>query len=443
MNTFFSKWLLYYPTVLLKGELVPLYLPSYRKFQWADESAIKSYQLAKIRDIVDHAIARSAFYRDLYRGVGLCSGKDIGSLAQVASLPTIDKKTLIENKARIDVPSYRWVGTKTTGGSTGHPVQIRKNANALARERAATWRAYEWAGIAIGAPQARFWGVPHGKSAKLKAGITDLLANRRRLSAFDVSPEHLDRYYSQLLASKPVYLYGYVSVIGVLADHMRSKGLSSIPSLKAVITTSEVLTEQAKAQFEAVFKVPVFNEYGCGEVGSIAHECESGSMHLMADNLYVEVDAEGAGKAGELIVTDFFNRATPLIRYRVGDFATLSSAPCACGRGLPIVQGIHGRAYDLIRTPSGRTVHPEAVIYVFEGLQQRFRSLRQFQVIQTALDRLLVNLVVGEGWDTSHERLVMVELRRALDERISIELKYQNVIDREASGKMRLVKSAL
>ena len=80
-------------------------------------------------------------------------------------------------------------------------------------------------------------------------------------------------------------------------------------------------------------------------------------MHLMSDNLLIEcVDENGQpSETGEIVVTDFYNFSTPLIRYRVGDFATLTHSTCSCGLTLPIIGNIHGRAYDLIRTSSGKS----------------------------------------------------------------------------------------
>ena len=33
----------------------------------------------------------------------------------------------------------------------------------------------------------------------------------------------------------------------------------------------------------------VYNEYGSGEIGAIAHECEKGNLHVNSENVYVEI----------------------------------------------------------------------------------------------------------------------------------------------------------
>jgi O-antigen ligase len=77
-------------------------------------------------------------------------------------------------------------------------------------------------------------------------------------------------------------------------------------------------------------------------------------MHLTAEDIVVEiVDATGpAGAArqpGEIVVTHLATRDFPFIRYRTGDVAVLDTAACACGRGLPMLQGDPGPHHRLRR----------------------------------------------------------------------------------------------
>lgn len=442
MHKTLSKYFFYYPTVMLRGELVPRYLAEYRRFQHARPDEICRYQLAHFQRIVDHALHHSVFYQRLYKEAGLTDARALQSEADLARLPAITKQDIINSQADICTPASRWASTKTTGGSTGEPVRIRKNPGALARERAATWRAYEWAGVSIGDPQGRFWGVPHAQANRRKAQAIDFVANRKRISAFNLTPDSLAEYYATLTRFHPAYLYGYVSAINTLADFVRERQLPPLPGLRSVITTSEILTPQIRANIEDAFKVRVFNEYGCGEVGSIAHECEHGGMHIMADNLYLQIDAAD-DDAGEIVVTDFFNTAMPLIRYRLGDFASRDAGACACGRTLPRLKGIHGRAYDLVKTADGRRIHPEAVIYIFEDIQKTSKAFLQFQAIQTAIDHIAVKIVPSPLWSESTQRHLVAELTRHIDSGMQFSIELCERIERERSGKMRVVKSQI
>ncbi|MDC0661945.1 phenylacetate--CoA ligase family protein [Marinobacter sp. SS21] len=441
MNSAASKFLLYYPSTLLKGEPIPWLIGEYLANQHASKQELEALQLRRFQAILDYALTRSEFYRQLYGRAGM-QPHNLQSLSALAELPTIEKLDLIDHLEQIS-PKRNGLtrSTKTTGGSTGQPVRLYKNPMALARERCATWRSYGWAGVGVGDAQLRFWGVPHAKGSELKAKLTDLIANRKRISAFNLTEQSLEAYYREAIRFKPRYLYGYVSVIDQFAKYVIDNRLPPIPGVQSVITTSEILNSSARATIERAFGVKVFNEYGCGEVGSVAHECRAGNMHLMADNLMVQVDAPH-GQAGEIIVTDFFNLATPLIRYRLGDFGTLSDKQCECGVGLPLIEAIHGRAYDILETPSGRRVHPEAIIYTFETLQTKTNAFKQFQVIQLSPFNISINIIANTSWSDEVKQALLEGLRSDIGKDIDYRLNFVNEISREKSGKMRLVKRA-
>lgn len=440
MNSLLSKNILFYPVTLLKGEPIAFLLGYYRRNQWLSKDEIAKIQFSALKETVQYAIDNSDFYRKLYGDHGV-SVDNIRNLDDIKILPTVSKHDLIQNLEAMSTNSSNSIfsSIKTTGGSTGQPVQLYKNSLALARERCATARAYEWAGVGIGDSQFRFWGMPHSKKARRISYLTDLVANRKRASAFDLTEESLSRYYEECKLFKPKYIYGYVSVIEQFANFIINNNKKAIPSVKSVITTAEILSNHARAAIESAFDTKVFNEYGCGEVGSIAHECEAGNMHIMADNLYVEVEGKG-DKPGEIIVTDFFNKATPLIRYRLGDFATLSDTQCSCGRSLPIIESIHGRAYDILKMSSGKEMHPESVIYVFEQIQQDTNAFKQFQVIQHSENDIEAKIIANESWSKDISERLLEELRTYIDQSAQFRITLVESLPREKSGKMRLVK---
>lgn len=442
MNKFVSKYLFYYPCTLLKGELIGKYLTQYRAFQYGPYRKIQNYQLLYLKRLLNHAYSSSAYYKESFKRAGV-HPSDLLSLSDLKKFPFLKKNDLAEKKDIIlTVHDSMWVSHKTTGGSTGQAVTLLKNTDALARERAATWRAYEWANVSIGDPQARFWGSPLHQNQKIKYKAIDLIANRMRLSAFELNDARLERYYKKLIKFNPIYLYGYVSVIEIFATFILEKNYKLPSSVKSIITTSEVLTNSIRQYLETAFKVNVFNEYGCGEVGSIAHECEHGSMHIMEENLIVEVNTNKTNTdAGEVIVTDLHNYATPLIRYKLGDFASLSNVVCSCGKSLRTLSNIHGRAYDCILTKEGNRYHPELVMYIFEDLKSRKGGISQFQVIQESIESMRVKIVRSTNYSSDTESIIAQEFKMRFSATMDIKFEYVESIQREKSGKLRLVKS--
>jgi phenylacetate-coenzyme A ligase PaaK-like adenylate-forming protein len=439
MNTLISRYFCLYPAAIFKGEPIAYFRNTYSKNQWMTRKELKKLQFKNLKSILNYAQKSSDFYQELYKNHNFFVEQLI-STDDINNIPTVSKSDLIDHIDSISIrnPGF-FTSRKTTGGSTGQPVTVLKNSIALARERCVTARSYEWAGIKLGDSQLRFWGIPHNSKDRYRAQLIDFVSNRTRVSAFDLSAESYSKYYRLAGRVKPKFIYGYVSVIEQLADYMLSNNLSPIESVKSIITTSEILTEKSRSKIQNAFQVRVFNEYGCGEVGSIAHECEHGNMHVMADNMLVETDSKG-NSPGEIIVTDFYNTASPLIRYRLGDYATLSDMACPCGRGLPVIEAIHGRAYDILKMPSGKEVHPESIIYIFEGLQAKTKAFKQFQVIQSHIDRIELRIVPNVEWSDEVLRLMISEVKKYIDMHIDFSVSLVGSIDREASGKMRLVK---
>lgn len=405
------------------------------KSQHASLDELRSTQEGRLRSLVEHARRQVHRYRDC---------PPVRRIEDLQTLPFVEKEHLQRRSEDFlaRAPGRRLI-KKTTGGSTGQPVTIWKDRHAWLLELAATWRGYRWAGVGIGDAQARFWGVPFPGRDRRRALLIDRICHRLRLSAFGFDAETIDRYIERLRRFEPAYFYGYVSMISEFADHLLRRDLDWRPDLQCIITTSEVLTEPVRRKLEDVFATRVFNEYGCGELGTIAHECEAGGMHVSAENMIVEIlDGDrvcSPGEPGEVVVSELNNRAMPLIRYRLGDFATLSPAACPCGRSLPLLSGIHGRSYDMVRNRRGERFHGELLMYVFEEIKRKGGGLRQFQVRQESLDRFRIRVVPDRDYGAATEALIRERIREHVG--IDTEILFEIVerIDREPSGKMRLV----
>jgi phenylacetate-CoA ligase len=431
----------YYPLTQLKGERIALYLEEARKFQWLDSDHIAAYQLSSLKDLISYAVDHSHYYMRTLRPN---ESNKIQSVSDLAMLPMIDKNNLIDNFGELcSSKKFLLYSKKTTGGSTGQAVTIKKNSDALARERAVTARSYEWAHVGLCDPQARLWGIPLEYENRLYYRLVDLVANRRRFSAFNLNAESMGNYLSILEKYQPKYLYGYASAIEEFARFVYHSGRKLPRSLSSIICTSEVLTPELRDNIINFTGINPFNEYGCGEVGSIAHECEHHNLHIMAENLIVELldDSGKPSNKGEIVVTDLHNYAMPLLRYRLKDFGEFLEHDCICGRKLPALKKIHGRAYDFVVKPDGTKIHPELIMYIFEALKREGVGVLQFQVIQKDVNDFEARLVVSDSFDESQEALTKARLKEVLWEGTNIKCQYGEALEREASGKLRLIKS--
>lgn len=441
ISQLFFKYCIYYPVVYLRCQNVPKYLRELLESQYLEKEELQEIQLKKLQALVRHAKESVPHFQNHLQNI---DPESLKRNTDIRQLPFTTKEMLKKNGAQL-LSSQRglFITKKTTGGSTGEPVTIYKSNEAMARELAATWRGYSWAGVDIGDRQGRFWGVPFRPKDKVRAKLIDFITNRRRCSAFSFTVEDMKDYTQILMRFRPKYFYGYVSMLEEYAKYFQAE--DSVPpfNLHCIITTSELLTTYHRQLLESVFSTKVYNEYGCGELGSVAHECEKGSMHIMAENMIVEVlDGErncGPGEVGELVITELNNKAMPLIRYRTGDFAAIGEKRCGCGRTLPTIVNLVGRAYDTVRNSKGRMFHGEFFMYIFEEAKRMKLGAEAFQVLQRDYDDFQIKVVPGPSYCRQTEEYIFKKIREDFDPEAKVEFVQVAKIERAASGKMRVV----
>lgn len=438
------KYGVFFPVVALRGERVFHYLGQLERSQWSDQGELERLQDEKLQHLLEYSRTNVPLYRERMQ-----HGSPAGLQPRevLARLPFTTKHDLVHANLALRSTAHSGpVTIKTTGGSTGRAVTVRKSRHATALEQAANWRGFRWAGIDIGDRQARFWGMPATAKGRLRARLIDWLGHRRRYSAFQFSTDDLAVYLSDVQRFRPHYLYGYVSMLRSLAQYLIDRNRLFPADLQAVVSTSEPLTDPDRRLFQQAFGARVYNEYGCGELGTIAHECDRGGLHVHTENLLVEVlNADGSpshDRPGEVVVTELNNLAMPLIRYRLADFAALSTDRCPCGRTLPTLSNVFGRSYDMIGNRQGQKFHGEFFMYIFEAARVRNLGVDAFQVIQHDYERLTVKVVTSAEYGPASEVFIRERIQAGLGARTEIMFELVNSIPRERSGKLRLVIGA-
>ena len=442
MNRFVNRYFFYYPIVLLRGQMVPVYLRRMRRTQWYSADQLQQIQLQKLIRILGYAKSENPYYRRALKDI---EPDSFQSLTDLQRIPILTKEAMKEHFDDLRPKHLRGAIKKSTSGSTGNPVTVYKSLSASAATYAAYWRGFEWADVHVGDPQGRFWGVPHHQNAIRLTKFTDIVMNRHRCSAFALKEEDLAGCYESLNRFKPRYFYGYVSMLAEFAKFLIRNGLTLKYNLVCVITTSELLTESHRALFENAFRCRVYNEYGSSELGTIAHECEQGSLHISAERMIVETVRAGRlaapGESGNIVVTELNNRAMPLIRYSLGDSVTLTDQKCQCGRGLPIIREIAGRVYDTIYNRQGQPFTGHFFTYISADLESRGFQLSGYQVVQLDLDNLLVRLVTDEPDRQQLEKYLQERIGSGYGKDVRLHFEYVPEIEREKSGKIRQTKS--
>jgi len=433
-----KKWLLMYPVHAARGEWIPLYRREIQECESLAPNELHRFQSAKVARLLRHCYHNDPYYRPLLEGFVNRNDSD-QPLSFLNKLPFLTKEIINRETAKRRV-RWRHLDRRSTSGSTGFPLTFHKDRLATAYMEAVQNYACQWHDISVGEPQGRFWGMPAGAKGKITE-LKDLLKNRVRFSAFDLSDEAMHAFHQRLVRFSPTYFYGYPSLILEFANFLERERLSldSVP-LKAVIGTGEYVYPDEKSRLEELLGVPFVGEYGCTETGVIGFDCQHGTMHLMAANILVQVvDEEGmpvpAGHVGEIVVTELNARYFPFIRYRLGDRGSISHGSCPCGRTLPALKIAAGRKDDYIVTPQGQKVYDAILAYTLK------KGVLQFKAVQDRLDRLRIYVVPDAKYNESLERDYGSKLQESLGSDMRIEFIRTAEIEREASGKLRYFRS--
>ena len=411
--------------------------------QWLGPGEIADLQLTRLRDFLVRAGRNVPYYGRLYAERGF-DPASVSSLADLARLPFLDKPRIrasVEDlKSRTAGPLVKY----NTGGSSGEPLVFYMGMGRVSHDVAAKWRATRWWGVDIGDPEVVLWGSPVelGRQDRYRA-IRDRLFRTYLLPAFQMSEAQMDGYCREIRRIAPRMVFGYASAVALLARHARSCGhrLDDL-GVRVAFTTGETLYPDQREVIEAVFNAPVANGYGSRDAGFIAHQCPSGSLHVSAEDIVVELlDADGGpvgpGESGEIVVTHMATDDFPFIRYRTGDVAVASGVRCPCGRGLPVLDEVQGRSTDFIRTADGNQMHALALIYEVRDKP----GVRSFKFIQD--EDLSLELLISGGPELTAE--VEGQIRAGLIRRMGpgtvLQIRRVTEIPPEKSGKYRYVVS--
>jgi phenylacetate-CoA ligase len=198
----------------------------------------------------------------------------------------------------------------------------------------------------------------------------------------------------------------------------------------------ETLTEDTRALVSEVFGVEISDMYSCQEMGYIALNCpDHPGYHVQSEAVLVEVLDEAdapclPGEVGRIVATSLNNWASPFIRYEIGDYAEVGE-PCPCGRGLPVLRRILGRARNMLRCPDGKVSWP----FIESARCLAAAPYRQMQLVQVEADTIQVNIVPVGELTIEHRRGLTAELQRSLGYPFQFRFQTVEAIERSRGGK--------
>jgi putative adenylate-forming enzyme len=417
---------------------------SRQALEFGPREELGRYQRKRFEQTVDHAIAHSPLYRELYAGRALDDlptvAKDVlmDRFSDWVTDPRLRLGALeehVENLGTADVLFAGEFRVMPTGGTSG-----RRAIHAFDR---AEWteclvafvRWSELFGLRPRLPRLRIATVmtTGAKHMTTRFNLSTNVGVHRSLRLDAGSPAA--EQARALEAFRPDVLLGYSSAVGLLACEALDGRLRIEPGI--VVTTSEVRTPETAQRIRQAWGTEPFEAFACTET-LYGGDCEHHTgMHVFEDQALVEV------VDGKLVFTSFLRRSQPLIRYELGDLAELDVTPCACGRSFARLTSVEGRADDVLRLPgaAGETVavHPIAIRSPLAGVPE----LRRYKVVHDR-DGLHVRLELRSGGDEVAQHVARLLRERLAEAGAAIEPRVE-IVDRLAddsvSGKFRLIES--
>lgn len=408
--------------------------------QWWDRERIETWQLVKMRAIVDYAFTHVPGYRQLYREAGYHPG-DLRSLADIQSLPFVTRSLLQENDEAFTSDSIpKWQRFReTTGGSSGAPLGFNKTSECLTIENAfvhANWEGVGW----------RFGSRTVVLRGPLKTADDSL---------WEIDPANRELYLSSLHLNQITYphvsaqirqyqapnLQAYPSTAILLADLVLEAGEVGKLTFDFILLGSEVIQPwQIDRLREAFPTAKITGLYGMTEQVSIGAWCANNTdyhispFYSFTEFIPPEDAAERRSDITEIVGTSFWNQATPFIRYRTGDLARRTATQCqACGRQFDLVSKIEGRTGQYLIGANWSKLSLTSLIFAQHF--SAFSAIKNLQLVQETPGEVLVRVEPTPDFNDEDRDEIINRMEQAAGGQLSVTLETVPAIIRTARGK--------
>ena len=420
------------------------FYPTYKRLvgnQWKSRDELKKEQEKKLRNMINFCYKEVPYYHKLFKKLKL-TPDDIKTIEDLQKIPILNKDTINKNWEHFKPLKLKKIKyyVRATGGSTGTPFKYRLNKFDRFLGWAMLYRGWGYADYELGDRTIFLGGASLniGTKPKMVTTIHEIARNIRKLSSFDMGEKEMKEYTNIFNSFEPKFIRGYASSICFFAKWLEENNMEICQPL-AVFTTAEKLYPNMRGKIGDVFNCDVYNAYGLNDGGVSAYECpEHGGLHIDAERSIMEVVDKGGHQLengeGEILATSLYNFAMPFIRYNTGDLGYIIDDECGCGRGYKLLKEVVGRQQEMLQTPEGKYIHGEFFTHIFWEVD----GVKEFQVIQEALDRIVIKIVQEEDFDEKQLGKIR-EIVKERSEGWNIKFKLVDAIDRTKGGKYKFI----
>ena len=411
------------------------YMEELRSLERANKEEISAWQQTQLDRVLSDARKNIPYYRDRATGNSL------------SDFPILTRNTIKNHRDELIVPSRinKKTITDTTSGTTNVPVSFLLDREHRDRGAMQKMLFNEWAGLNLGEPMIKFWGIFPAKtwSLRVKTDLSHWIRNMTLMDAVYLRADKLETYAETILKTQPKLMLGYSTTLFEFANYLKQNGIK-MDYHGIIMSSASTLSPEKYEAIHSVFQCPIFDRYGSREMIDMACDCDHHEgLHVSPYMHVVEIlneDGEPCppGQMGRVVVTQLFNPVMPLIRYDLGDYATWAEEECSCGINWPMLKQIDGRALGLFKHRDGGRVASYYFIYHVNRIIGQERIRRQ-QVIQEDYNRFTIRLDMTDPQRWKDREANCLELKALIDEMIGeeavIEFELVDEIPLSTSGK--------
>jgi len=424
---------------------------------WKEVTALHECLL---QEQLAYVMDRSEFYQVKF---GAKAAK-VTSLAELTDLPFTTKDeiraSLIERPPlglHAAAPLDEVVQIQSSSGTTGMPTFVAATAQDID-----TWNLMGARVFYANGFRPRDW-VMHAYA--MGRGFVGGLVNIEHLQHLGcaVIPLGAESGTERLLRAiehlRPVAMCATPSMVGHLgmaAREVLGKDATELSVRKISVGGEPGAGEPAiRQQMESLWNADVRDMMGGADFGSTywaecdekdgMHLCSQGALHVeIIDPDTLESLPIEPGVTGELVYTTLRRRATPLMRYRMGDVVTVSATGCSCGRTGYRIKA-HGRADDMLIV-RGVNVFPAAIKEVVMSFRPRTTGYMKLDIDFTGhstYEPLKLRVEIsGNDVDSAGTLADEVEsaIRNGLTVRAIVTLVPEGSIERPGAQKEKLIE---
>ena len=314
---------------------------------------LRSLQLKRLQQTLQHAYANSPVYRAKFDAAGV-HPSDCKTLADIAKFPFTTKSDLRDSYpfGMFAVPRAQCARIHASSGTTGKPTVVGYTRNDID-----TWANCVARSIrAAGARPGDMVHVSYGYGLFTGGLGAHYGAEKLGLTVVPFGGGQTERQVQLIQDFRPDIIMVTPSYMLAIADEMQRQGMDpASSSLRTGIFGAEPWTNDMRRAIEQRAGLEAVDIYGLSEVmgPGVASECieTKDGPTVWEDHFYPEIidPQTGAllpdGELGELVFTSLTKEALPIIRYRTRDLTRLLPGTA---RSMRRMEKITGRSDDMM-----------------------------------------------------------------------------------------------